>query len=74
MEAPEGWEAQNFAFFPRPPIFILSSLSWGLFVEFWWCLKAGTLEMCTVGLSGSRVMPCPRVWVSGLLGCRSSCP
>ena len=42
--SPEGWGpegAQNFALFPPPPatIFLLLSLSWGPFVEFWWCLK-----------------------------------
>ena len=39
----EGWEAQNFAlfFFPSPVgNFTLSSLSGGLFVEFWWCFEA----------------------------------
>ena len=38
------------AFFPLfPPQFSFFSLSWGLFVEFWWCLKRRGREMCTFG-------------------------
>ena len=38
-------------FFPSPAtVFILLSLSWGPFVEFWWCfLKAGTLKCPRLG-------------------------
>ena len=50
--------AQNFApFFPSPTLFALSvSLSGGLFVEFWWCLKR-RCQLCTFGLTGCRVKP-----------------
>ena len=51
--------AQNFArFFPSPaPIFALFfSLSGGLLVEFWWCLKR-RCQLCTFGLTGCRVKP-----------------
>ena len=52
----------------RPPkislFFLLSrshfrsfSLSGGLLVEFWWCLKRRDPQMCTFGLSGCRVKP-----------------
>ena len=45
-------------FSPHPAtIFILISLSWGLFVEFWWCLKAGTLKCARLEFSGCRVKP-----------------
>ena len=39
--SPEGWEGPKFrAVFPSSAtIFFLLSLSWGPFVEFWWCLK-----------------------------------
>ena len=33
-----------------PPQFSFFSLSWGPFVEFWWCLKRWGPEMCTFGL------------------------
>ena len=54
---PEGWGAQNFALFLLSPTgnFILSSLSGGFLVEFWWCLKRRDAQMCTFGLSGCRV-------------------
>ena len=46
------------SFFPSPAtIYILSSLSWGPFVEFWWCLKLRDPQMCSFGLSGCRVKP-----------------
>ena len=46
------------AFFPSSAtIFFLLSLSWGPFVEFWWCLKRWGPEMCTFGLSDCRVKP-----------------
>ena len=33
------------------------SLSGGLLVEFWWCLKRRDTQMCTFGLSGCRAKP-----------------
>ena len=39
-------------FFPLPPLFILSSLSWRSFVEFWWCFEGLDPEMCTFGVLG----------------------
>ena len=46
---PEGWGAQNFAFFfPSPAtVFYSFSLSFGLFREFWWCLKRRDPQTCT---------------------------
>ena len=64
---PEGWGfeqqqqrrvgAQNFAlFFPCPAAkFVLFSLSGGLLVEFWWCLKRRGAQMCTFGVLGAVV-------------------
>ena len=51
--------AQNFAlFFPLPPPFSLFfCLSGCLLVEFWWCLKAGTLKCPRLEFSGCRVKP-----------------
>ena len=61
---PEGWRAQNFAFFffSLPPqfSFFLPSLG-GLLVEFLWCLKRWGPQMSTFGLSGCRVKP-RRLW------------
>ena len=57
--------AQNFAlFFPLPPqLFILFSLSFGLFVEFWWCLKRRDPQVCTFGVLGlSCASPGGPVW------------
>ena len=51
----EGWGAQNFAlfFFPLPPQnSFFSSLSEGLLVEFWWCLKRRGAQICTLGVLG----------------------
>ena len=48
-----------------PPQFssFLLSLSWGPFVEFWWCLKHRGLEMCTFGVLGlSCASPGGPVW------------
>ena len=44
---PGRWEAQNFAlFFPFPPHnSFFSSLSGGLLLEFWWCLKRRSPEI-----------------------------
>ena len=50
---------QNFALFFFPLSagnFILSSLSGGL-LEFWWCLKRRSSQMCPFGLSDKRVKP-----------------
>ena len=49
---PEGWEAQNFAFFPPfpPPFRSFLCLSRCLLVEFWWCLKRQNPQMCTFGV------------------------
>ena len=54
---PEGWGhegvgARNFAlFFPLPPHnSFFSSVSGGLLVEFWWCLKRRGAQMCTFGV------------------------
>ena len=48
----EGWGAQNFALFLLSPTgnFILSSLSGGFLVEFWWCLKRRDAQMCAFGV------------------------
>ena len=50
--------AQNFAlFFSLLPSFLFFfSLSGGLLVEVWWCLKR-RCQLCTFGLSGYRVKP-----------------
>ena len=49
--------AQNFALFFLSPAgdFILSSLSGGLLVEIWWCLKTRTLKRARLEFSGCRV-------------------
>ena len=49
---PKGGGAQNFAlFFPLlPQNSFFSSLSGGLLVEFWWCLKRRGAQMCTFGV------------------------
>ena len=54
MEAPKGGGPKISRFFFPPPatIFFLLSLSWGPFVEFWWCLKRRGPEMCTFGVLG----------------------
>ena len=46
--------ALNFAlFFPLPPQnSFFSSLSGGLLVEFWWCLKRRGAQVCTFGVLG----------------------
>ena len=61
---PAGWGAQNFALFFPSTIFFLLALSWGPFVEFWWCLKRrGGPEMCTFGVLGlSCASPSGPVW------------
>ena len=44
------------AFFPSSAtIFFLLSLSWGPFVEFWWCLKRRGLKCARLEFSGCRV-------------------
>ena len=57
----EGWGPEGggpkilrFFFFPSPdPIFALFlSLSGGLLVEFWWCLKHRGTQMCMFGVLG----------------------
>ena len=48
----EGWEAQNFAFFPLPPQFRTFSLPGGR-----WCLKRRGPEMCTFGVLGLHRRP-----------------
>ena len=55
---PEGW-AQHFAlFFPLPlPFPLFFSVSGGLLVEFWWCLKAGTLKCARMQFSHCREKP-----------------
>ena len=51
-----------FSFLP-PQFFFLLSLSWGLFVEFCWCLKRRGPEMCTFGVLGlSCASPGGPVW------------
>ena len=52
--APKGGGPKILRFFFPPPatIFFLLSLSWGPFVEFWWCLKRRGPEMCTFGVLG----------------------
>ena len=63
--SPEGWGAQNFTLFFPPPatIFFLLSISWGPFVEFWWCWKRRGPEMCTFGVLGlSCASPGGPVW------------
>ena len=51
-------------FFPLPPQnSFFSSLSGGLLVEFWWCLKRRGPEMCTFGVLGlSCASPGGQVW------------
>ena len=45
-------------FFPLPPPFsFFSSLSGDPFVEFWWCLKRRSPQMCTFGVLGSCEAP-----------------
>ena len=60
--SPEGWGPRRVggpkfrAFFSLSAAkLVLSSLSGGLLVEFWWCLKRRGAQMCTFGLSGCRV-------------------
>ena len=63
--APKGGGPKILRFFFPPPatIFILLFLSWGPFVEFWWCLKRRGLEMCTFGVLGlSCASPGGPVW------------
>ena len=44
--SPNGGGCQNFAFFfPSPATVFASSLSGGLLVEFWWCLKCRDPQM-----------------------------
>ena len=59
-----GPKFRAFFFFPFPAtIFFLLSLSWGPFVEFWWCLKRRGREMCTFGVLGlSCASPGGPVW------------
>ena len=48
-----GPKISRMIFFPSPAtIFFLSSLSWGLLVEFWWYLKRRGPEMSTFGVLG----------------------
>ena len=56
---PFPWTAQKFAlFFPLPPQFsFFPSLSGGLLVEFWWCLKTRTLKCARLEFAGCRVKP-----------------
>ena len=51
--------AQNFALFFLSPTgkFILSSLSGGFLVEFWWCLKRRDAQCARLEFSGCRVKP-----------------
>ena len=48
----EEWGAQKVALFLLSPTgnFILSSLSWGFLVEFWWCLKRRDTLMYAFGV------------------------
>ena len=59
----EGCGAQNFPLFflLPPPCSLFLSLSGGLLVEVWWCLKRRDPQMCTFGFSGCRVKPGP-IW------------
>ena len=58
-----GPKISRFFFPPPATIFILLSLSWGPFVEFWWCLKRRGPEMCTFGVLGlSCASPGGPVW------------
>ena len=64
--------AQNFALvLPSPAtIFILSSLSWGPFVEFWVFLKRRGHQMCTFGVLG---LSCEATAAPKLVSC-VQCP
>ena len=54
---PKGGRAQNLALFSlfRHKNSFFSSLSGGLLVEFWWCLKRRGREMCSFGVLGAVV-------------------
>ena len=63
--SPEGWRPKiSRFFFPLPPQnLFFSSLSGGLLVEFWWCLKRRGAQMCTFGVLGlSCASPGGPVW------------
>ena len=63
----EGPKFRSF-FFPLPPQnWFFSSLSWGLLVEFWWCLKRLGAQMCW-GVSHDS----PRTPIVHILGSRPS--
>ena len=49
---PEGWGPKISRFFSPlpPPLSFFLSLSLGLLVEFWWCLKRRGPQMCTFGV------------------------
>ena len=56
--APNGGEPKiSRFFFPSRSHFRSFSLSGGLLVEFWWCLKRLDPQMCTFGVSGCRANP-----------------
>ena len=58
-----GPKISRFFFPSSATIFHLLSLSWGPFVEFWWCLKRRGPEMCTFGVLGlSCASPGGPVW------------
>ena len=66
--APKSGEPKISRFFPSPAtIFFLSSLSWGPFVEFWWCLK-GWCRLSTIRPRPSRLWPIliNRLWPNRL--------
>ena len=65
FEGFEGWGAHNFALFfsPVPPQnSFFSSLSGGLLVEFWWCLKRRDAQMCVFGVL-LVVVRAPAAWL-----------
>ena len=70
-----GANISRFFFFLLPPIFALFSLSGGLLVGFWWCVKRRDPQVefsgCRVnpgggsgGGSGGASSPLPKKWVS----------
>ena len=67
----EGWGAQNFTlFFFLPPQFSFFSPSlFGLFVEFWWCLKCRGAQMCIFSYTPEPHIAFCSIFVHPLLPC-----
>ena len=70
---PEGWGGPKISrfFCSLPPeIFILSSLSGGFLVEFWWCLKRRDAQICTFGVLWLSC-EAPAAWTGGFHNLRA---